>query len=207
MPSIGKKFIGKKTPVSSASAASALPAFTLMEMIVSLSIIVAVTAFFIADFQSSNKRTDLTMAAQNLVSDFHAAQNNTLGLARYNGLSPKGGWGMHLETGTTTYTMFADLDGPGETGYMRMDEGEADIRYGARTTTLSGGLEILSLKIGPSLTPVGSVNVTFLPPDPQTNISALSGATSTVLRVELKELKSGTVKSVQVNFLGLIETL
>jgi Tfp pilus assembly protein FimT len=184
-----------------------LAAFTLLEMTVSLSVIVVVTALFIANFKSANKRTDLTMTAQNLVSDLHAAQNNTLGLTKYNNLMPLGGWGVHLEVGNNTYTTFADLDAPGEPGYMSLNEGEAEIIYGARTTTLPEEIEILSLKTGSAMTPNAAINVTFLPPDPQTNIYAGAGATSTSLLIELREKSSQATKTVRVNFLGLIEVV
>lgn len=183
------------------------PAFTLLEMTVSLSIIVIVTAFFITNFRTANKRTDLVMAAQTMVSDLHAAQNNTLGLAKYNDISPAGGWGIHFERGKSTYTMFADLDSPGHLGYMEMDSDEDETDYGARTMTLSEGLEISSIRFGSSLTSTDSIDITFLPPDPQTNIRSASGATSTSVQIELKEQRSGATKLIKVNFLGLVESV
>lgn len=182
-----------------------LAAFTLLEMTVSLSIIIIVTALFIANFQEANKRSDLTMSAQNLVSDLHAAQNNTLGLWKYNDTMPLGGWGLHFQVGSPTYTLFADLDGPGQSGYMILNDDEDEEIYGARIINLPVGLEIASLKTGASMISNTAVNVTFLPPDPQTNIYLGSGATSTSLLVELREKGSGKTETVRVNFLGLIE--
>lgn len=196
----------------------AKPAFTILEMMVSLSIITIITSLFIANYRTGNKRSDLTMTAQVLVSDLHLAQNNTLGLVKYNGSVPSGGWGISFDTSKNNYTIFADLDTPtnvlaGPTGYLRYEAAtEGQVNYGARTTSLPTGIQIDSLKVGAatsSLVDAGqSVNVTFLPPDPQTNIYASSThSTSSMLEITLKELRNGTIKTVRVNFLGLAEVI
>ena len=178
--------------------------FSLAEMIVSIFIIVTIASLFIANYRSVNKRTDLIMSAQKLTADIHYAQNNTLGLVTYNGAVPAGGWGIHLEAGTSTYVIFADLDAPGTGGYLEYDNGEGEINYGARLTDLGPDVEILSLTTATAGT--DSANITFLPPDPQTNIYDGS-ATSTVLTVVLREKQNNSIKTVRVNFLGLAEVL
>jgi len=178
---------------------------TLVEMIVSISMIVIIAALFIANYQSINKRSDLIMTAQNLVADLHYAQNNTLGLSKYNGVVPSGGWGVHFDTASSSnYVIFADLNGPGEIGYMSYDDGEGYINYGARLIELPPNIYISSITIGAGTTTMS--NVTFLPPDPKTNIYDGS-ATSTLLKIELTENKNNSTKTIQVNFLGLIEVI
>lgn len=183
------------------------PAFTMIEMIVSVSIIAIVTALFVSNYHDSNSRTDLTIAAQSLVADLHAAQNNTLGLTKYNDLLPGGGWGVHFEKDKNSYVIFADLDAPEEVGYMKYDPViEGSTRYGARTVELAKGISLISLKT--SNLENQQVNVTFLPPDPQTNIyRVLDNATSTALDIQLKNEKTGELKTVRVNFLGLVEVI
>ncbi len=182
-------------------------AFTLIEMVISISIIVIITAVFVVDYHSTNKRTDLIMAAQNLVADLHLAQNNSLGLVKYNNSVPAGGWGIHFDASSTSYTLFADLDAPPVgTGYLQYDPNtEGNVDYGARTTILPDNIKILELKTnGADLNQ--SVNVTFLPPDPITNIYRVnSGATSTSLEIKLQETQNNSTKTVRVNFLGLVE--
>lgn len=185
--------------------------FTMIEMVVSISLITIITALFVANYRQSNKRTDLVMAAQSLVADLHLAQNNTLGLVKYNmatPLVPPGGWGINFDLTKNDYTIFADLDGPGESGNLEFDPSvEGEVRYGARKTTLPSGVIISSLKTG-NINLNQKVNVTFLPPDPKTNIYQVdNGATSTILEIELKELRDNTIKTVQVNFLGLVEVI
>ncbi len=183
------------------------PAFTLIEMIVSISMIVIVTALFIANYRSANKRTDLIMTAQNLVADIHLAQNNTLGLVKYNDLVPPGGWGISFDVDKNYYTLFADLDAPDSSGYMSMDEAtEARPEYGGRVTHLPAEIKISKLTLGDG-TDVNAANVTFLPPDPRTNIFDTVTSTSSALKIELTEARNNSVKTVRVNFLGLVEVL
>jgi hypothetical protein len=147
------------------------------------------------------------------VADIHTAQNYTLGLMKYNDLMPLGGWGVNFKLNSNTYTIFADLDAPppGPPGYMRFDEDtEGNTAYGARVTTLPPEVEISSLVtvVGSATSTNEEVNVTFLPPDPRTNIYRVDyGATSTSLLIGLREKASGKIRTVRVNFLGLVEVI
>ena len=185
-----------------------LQGFTLIEMVVSISMIALTAALFIANYHSSIRQTDLTMTAQKLVSDIHAAQNNTLGLIKYNGLVPAGGWGIHfnnLDSAQNGYVLYADLEAPGQSGYMQYDPAtEGQVDYGARVTNLSNDIKIIDLAGG--AVDATWADVTFLPPDPQTNIS-LGEATSTDLAIVLKSINNNTCRTVTVNFLGLVEVL
>jgi len=176
-----------------------------MEMIVSIALIVSITALFIADYRTGNRRSDLTMAAQKLVADLHAAQNNSLGLVKYNAAVPAGGWGVHLTEATSSYVIFADLNAPGTAGYMSYDpESEGNINYGARLDELSPAIAVSSLTMNGATS--SAATVTFLPPDPQTNLYN-GAATATSLVIQLEEIKTGQTKDVQVNFLGLVEVV
>lgn len=195
--------------------------FSLIEMITSISLIVIITAIFIANYRSSNKRTDLIMTAQELVSDIHTAQNNTLGLIKYGLEVPAGGWGINFDSANPRqYILFADLDRPAsneadqdqvweaDPGFMSYDEelGEGDIEKGARIVDLPPGIIIDSIIIGSGIATSTLANVTFLPPDPKTYI--FNGlATSTELRVALKDERENVIKTVRVNFLGLVEVI
>ena len=157
------------------------------------------------------------MTAQKLVADIHMAQNNTLGLVKYGNIVPPGGWGIHFDmTDPKRYIMFADLNKPAsddlwdthaaEYGYMRFDDGEGEVGLGARIVNLPTGVEIVSLEMTASDDISNIVNVTFLPPDPKTNIFNES-ATSTFLRIGLRDTREGKIKTVRVNFLGLVEVI
>jgi len=182
-------------------------AFTLIEMIVSISVITMITAIFIANYRSANKRSDLIMAAQNLVADLHLAQNNTLGLVKYNAAVPASGWGVYFDIASSSYVLFADLDAAGTSGYMSLDAAtEARAEYGGRVTTLAPDIRITKLTTNGGV--IGNTaTVTFLPPDPRTNIYRDAVATSTSLEIEMTEGRNNSIKTVRVNFLGLIEVL
>ena len=183
-------------------------------MVVSLGVIMIVSVIFIANYRSANRRTDLVMTAQSLVADIHAAQNNSLGLVKYGTEVPAGGWGVNFNKTTNTYTIFADLEAPLEAGNLvfdASDEGERDL--GGRQVNFRGEIEIEELRIfsgtnGSVENTSNEANVTFLPPDPKTNIyNQEVVATGTALTVKLKETNGEGSRTVKINFLGLIEMI
>lgn len=168
-----------------------LTGFTLVELIVSIFIIVSLTALFTANYHSTNKRSQLNMAKQKLASDIRLAQNYSLGSKTYDGVNtPKGGWGAHFALADPThYIIFADKNAPD--GNQAYDAGEA-----IETKTLPFGVTINSL------TPADTVDIIFFPPDPITYINGLSAAAA---RITLKENVNNSTAAVSVNFFGLID--
>jgi len=197
---------------------ASLKAFTLIEMMTSIFIIVMITAVFTANYRANNKRTDLVMTAQKMVADIRAAQNNSLGLVKYGEYFPSGGWAMNFDLSPenkTRYVMFADLnapvsDEPGrvapeESGFGLFNSGEGDVALGAKIIDLPRGVIINSLETENN-SAASLVNINFLPPDPVTRI--FNGATNnTWVKIILKDTQSGETKTVFVNFLGLIEVI
>lgn len=176
--------------------------FTLIELIVSVGIIVMVTAIFLANYSTANRRTDLTMSSQKLVTDIRLAQNYALGLARYGNSGattvPPGGWGIHFDLsayGNNKYVIFADNNGD-----ALYEPGEDVISSGAQVTVLPNHITIDSLSIG------NMADITFLPPDPITTITGVS-ATSSQIDIILKDWQTSTIKTVRINFLGLAEVI
>lgn len=179
-----------------------LSGFTLLELIVSISIMSILTALFLANYHSNNQRTDLTMAAQTLVSDVRYAQANALGLIKYDGEVPAGGWGL-----------FFTSDGENEDKYIIFADENDDQLYADTESleSLGGRIEELPPNIYIDKITVNSVekakaSVTFLPPDPITRINT-GYATGTVLEISLKETINNTTKTVRINFLGLAEVV
>lgn len=201
-----KKFFHKQNKI--------FPSFTLIEMVVSLGIIMLISIIFIANYRSSNKRTDLIMTAQSLVADIHAAQNNSLGLVKYGDDVPAGGWGVNFDKSNNIYTIFADLEPPLENGNSSFNpDNEAIKNLGARQVSLRGEIEIEELRIFSGLNgtvenTTDNASVTFLPPDPKTNIyNETSISTGTALTVKLKEVNGEGRRTIKINFLGLIEMI
>lgn len=176
--------------------------YTLLELIVSMSIITLLTGLFLANYHSSNQRTDLTMTAQTLVADFRYAQANALGLVKYDSETPAGGWGVFLSSDPSNYKqylIFAD-----ETDDGLYNDDEALVSLGGRAISLPKNIHVESLIVDG--VEKSKAVVTFLPPDPLTRIHAYN-ATGTVLEIKLKETVNNTTKTVRVNFLGLVEVI
>jgi prepilin-type N-terminal cleavage/methylation domain-containing protein len=171
-------------------------AFTLIEVIVSLSIMSILVTVFLANYRGADRQAELGFSAQRLVTIIRTAQNNTLGSVEYNGQVPAGGWGFHLDISSSTddFYIFADLDQD-----LEMDADEYDVAYGGRRVSLPDGVFLASTTMGDIL------DITFTPPDPITNIWNGS-STSTNVRIQL-ENSNGSRKRVGINFLGLIEAI
>lgn len=179
------------------------PAFSLIELIVSMSIIVMLTVLFLANYRDSNKRTDLVMTAQVMVTDIRYAQSNTLGLISYGDTFPPGGWGLYVsseESLNNRYTIFADLN-----DNKLYNLGEADESNGGRTIFFPKNIQIKEINIeGGNVGDVSSADITFLPPDPTTRIR-VNGSEVVIAHIVLENIASGDIRTVYVNFLGLIE--
>jgi len=85
--------------------------FTLVELIVALGIITALTATVVFKFDSFRGTSTLTSEAEEFASILRRSQLWALTGQTRNGVRPSGGWGVHLETctaGSCTYSFFAD---------------------------------------------------------------------------------------------------
>ncbi|MDD2680585.1 MAG: prepilin-type N-terminal cleavage/methylation domain-containing protein [Patescibacteria group bacterium] len=177
--------------------------FSLIELIVSISIITLLTTIFLANYHTINRRTDLTMTAQVLVTDIRTAQSNALGLIQYDGEIPAGGWGVFLsryDDENDKYIIFADVDGTQD-----YSGDESATQFGAKTVNLPPKITIDSLRTQNNQE-VEKVNIIFLPPDPLTYIITEFG-TTTAINIRLKESLNNTTKTVRINFLGLVEVI
>lgn len=175
------------------------PGYSLPELITSLAIIVIITGIFLANYRGASKRSDLTLSAQNVVSDIHLAQSYALGLAEFAGTVPAGGWGLHFDSSagnSNHYIIFADTN-----NNQHFDVGEENVNSGGRTVYFSRDV---SLKEFNHVT--SPLDITFVPPDPITNITGAAG-TSTEADIVLTESGNNTLKTININFLGLAEVI
>ncbi len=144
------------------------------------------------NYHGTNKRSELGMVKQKLVSDIRIAQNYSLGSKTYDGVNiPGGGWGVHFSLSDPThYIIFADKNFPD--GNQAYDAGEA-----VEVKNLPAGITINFLS------PASPVDIVFFPPDPATYIN---GFNNTTARIILKENVNNSTATVFVNFFGLIDT-
>lgn len=172
----------------------------MIELVVSIAIIASITGVFLANYHSANKKSELTMAAQKLVSDIRLAQNYSLGSKEYGGSMPSGGWGVHFNKTSSpgSYRIFADGN-----GNMKYDTGEDDKDKGGQIVNLPSGIRIEEINTGAS---INLVDITFLPPDPVTNI--WDGANNyNMAQIKLQGEDESLTKTVLVNFFGLVEVV
>lgn len=179
--------------------------FTLIELIVSISIITILIGIFLTNYRSGGKRTELIMTAQKMVTDIRMAQNNTLGSVEYNSQIPSGGWGIYINTteDDSSYLMFADDDDINENS--EYDVGEGDTALGARRYVLPRNIIIDSIDIK-NIGITDNVHITFVPPDPITVIYDTFN-TSTEVTITLKETRDNSTKDILMNSFGMIEVV
>jgi len=164
--------------------------FTVIELLVSVSIIALVTVVYIADYRSADRQAALSMAAQKLASDIRQVQNYSLGSKEFGGLLPPGGWGINIDRTADehSYNLFVDMDSD-----QNYDSGGGEL---VEKIELGSKIAIVSTSAG------NTVDIVFFPPDPLTYINK---STSTSLEINLKETASGNIKKIFVNYLGLID--
>lgn len=175
--------------------------FTMLELVVSMGIIALLVGAFVTNYRGGSRNSELSLAAQKMVSDIRVAQNRALGSTPYNGKVPEGGWGVHFDKtsgNNTQYTIFADVN-----GNMAYDApSESDPAYGGRTFVLPSYVSISEILFDSN--PRNSVDAVFVPPDPETEIwDGFSTTTNTTITIT--NSASGVSKNVYVNFFGLIE--
>ncbi len=172
--------------------------FTLIELMVSISIIAIISSMYLVNYRSANKATQLSLAMQKLSSDIRLAQNYSLGLVDFNGEIPEGGWGVHFNQGDNFYTIFADSFDDTIGSYTFDDSSEE-----FRKINLPKGVSIDSIAIGDTPDMESSLDIVFLPPNPTTYIN---GVDNTKAKITLKNTDNNT-SDIEVNFFGLIDIL
>ena len=166
-------------------------------MLVSISVVVLMSGLFLADYHSANKRSALVNAAQKMASDIRLAQQFSSGAREFNGVPSAGGWGVYFNKTTPDYyIIFADINAPA--GNKSYDTGEM-----FKQINLPAGVSIDSI-IDEEDTALNAVAVTFLPPDPITYIAA---SLNKKARIALRDVNTNSVKTAEVNFLGLVEII
>jgi len=166
--------------------------FTLIELLISLFIIMLMTGLFLSNYTAGTRANNLSLGAQQMAEDLRTAQNKALGSTIFNASFPKGGWGVHFTTASSTkYAIFADSNGDKTYQPNEMYQ----------ITPLPQSIIITGLSNGSAQS---SLDVTFLPPDPIVRIYN-GTATSTTGYIYLKNTVSGTTAQVKVNVLGLIQ--
>lgn len=187
--------------------------FTLIEMLVVMSIVALLSVLILAQYRYAQKQYALQQAAEKLASDIRRAQNMAISGA---GITQNiYGYGIYLKKDDSTYTLYADTEPTrttknGNCFYDRTGPSKDDKEY---DVTLSSGINIE--KVEPAY-PVStgpykdSLHICFVPPDPSTYINndqLVSPPTSIIQTATTTLTFSGTnlKKYIVVTNVGSIE--
>ncbi len=181
------------------------PAFSLIELLVSIGIIVLITGLFFASYKTANKQAELSRSVSDLSSSYRKALNQTLGLSEYDGVIPEGGWGVHIDLSSddTKYYVFADSNNNGE-----FDDGEASKDLGGETVNTPRNINIESIFINGESTDVDYLDVIYIPPHPTIIFHSTSTSDDiSEAKIIMRDSETGNTKAVELNFVGLIDML
>lgn len=165
--------------------------FSMIELIVSMSIVAMITGIFLANYRRGDDSNKLNLSAQILESNIRLSQNLSLGATSTNGSS-----GIHFDTANNNYFIFTD-----DNDNMSYDFGEEDE---GRIFYLPDGVLIDNLNIGGSS--FSDLNITFLPPNPIVRIYNGS-STSTTAVIRLKQESTEMTKNIKINIFGTVEII
>lgn len=158
----------KETLRSSAYSSAWFSGFTLIEMMVVISIIALLSATVIAGYRSNGKQYALAQASQQVVSDLRWAQNMAMsGNKACSGTCYD--YGVHFDQGSSSYIIFGDVQ---QNSYTFQND-PPDIIIA--TIKLPPNIKIQSVAPGSNL------DIAFEPPNPKTYINKNSAGPALIV--------------------------
>ena len=159
-------------------------AFTLVELLVVIGIIILLTALALPDYRTGERQFALQRSASKLAQDLRRAQEMAMSAKEPPTASEtfKGAYGIKFQTNSSDYILFADLDND-----QIYDSGEE-----IETLPLEKKVKISNLS------PASPLTISFTPPDPQININPSDSLATITLT------NNGQTKIIKVNKAGLI---
>ncbi len=190
--------------------------FTLFEVLVSTSIMVAMSGLFLVNYNSYKNKGKLDMAAQQVVSTIRKVQNYAMAakITTSTNMVPAGGWGIVFST-STSYKMdiFADSN-----NYEIVDAGEI-----VESINFPDGIFVNVVMLESSNPPVDAlirtceqVNIIYQPPKPDIVLRRIGtgsgcGNGNTYLRSKrtqiILENDQGEQRIIEINTMGRINIL
>jgi len=164
--------------------------FTLIEIVVVLSIIILLSSLVLANYRTGANQLALERSVHKLTQDLRRTQEKAMSAKEFQGQVPPR-YGIELNTGSSDYVLFADINNNG-----KYESPSPDIEV--ERMTLEQGVTIDGL-FTPA--PKTTIWVSFGSPDPSTQIRDPDECSS--LTVQLKGANN-QIKTLLVNNAGLI---
>ncbi len=178
--------------------------FTLVELIVSITIIGIISTLSIANYRKGSGSGELTMAIQDIISEIRKTQGYAVGLKELDGVFPLGGWGVRFERDSSKMIVFADFNDD-----QKYNEGASEL-FLERSLVLSDNVFVSDMVLGSP----GSYNyfyISFTPPDPSVQMGVSNSPGSPIYntghgtaKITISN-KSGDTKIIELNKFGLID--
>ena len=170
--------------------------FTLIELMITVSIIAIVVTASLAGYAGGEKKSNLEGGIRILEANMNLARGNFLSGLRYAGAPSLGGWGMHFDVSTSTYTLFADTNNNGV-----YDAGEAIIGSGGQKFDLGQGLNFSQIDLGNTL------DIDFYGTSTPRASLISGGTSSSTACVEIAEISTNRVAGIRINDFGFFEVV
>lgn len=166
-------------------------AFTLVEIMVVISIVVFISATVMLNYRQSSQQLALSRSAYKLSQDIRKAGELAMSAKEFQGAIPSGGYGVYLKLSWGNYyKIYADTN-----GNEKYDTADGEVA----TVYLEEG--IILQAISPS-----SLSINFKPPNPTIKIKTEGGSDSSTATITLSMSSDLTkTKKVKVNTAGLTE--
>ena len=167
--------------------------FTLIEMLVTLGIITALSSMILVYSRQSETVSNLIREGDHMIFELRRAQNQAmLVLQQGSGSEQICGWGIYIDTNLPgQFLSFKDLCLPDQSiGNEKYDLGEK--------------IEIISLLKGVEIFESNISSITFIPPEPRVKFEPnLGEGTNASIKIQLKN-QPGTYYEIQVSEVGQI---
>jgi len=185
--------------------------FTLIEIVVVISIILILSVFTFPNFRDANAKFALDRAVYKLSQDLRSAEEISMSSQTTDpaifgsAFFPAGGYGIYFQEASSSYILFADCDGDGQYD-ATSHPSKQSCSKATRDNPCAEEIKEISIesgiKIG-TLSPKSdnSLAITFFPPDPTITINNSLATTASISLV----FKTRTEKTVSINLSGLIE--
>lgn len=170
-------------------------AFTLLELLIVLTIIAIMSALVFVDYGSRKQHFALQRSIYKLAQDIRRAGEMGMSAQEFQGSVPEGGYGIYLDIASaTSYILFADLGPSPDHIYSGETEKVEEIKLEKKVYIKS-------------LSPYSALNIVFEPPNPTITISNGAGTATTTNATTTLALETdpGSTRTVEVNLAGLID--